>query len=107
LQETHLKNLYKNELNPYSISDIFEYSKEIADFGEFYLGFEEKILFKDNKGKILKRHIIFYSNFDFKRLYVSKHISIDWTYIFHKGFNQTKIILYYEYIIFKFISFYL
>ena len=55
MQETHLKNLYKNELNPYSISDIFEYSKEIADFGEFYLGFEEKILFKDNKGKILKK----------------------------------------------------
>ena len=35
----------------------------------------------------------FYSNFDFKRLYVSKHISIDRTYIFPKGFNQTIIML--------------
>lgn len=107
LPETHIKNLYakhRNELNPYNMSDIFEYSKEIANLGDFCRGYEEKIIFKDNKEKFLHRHMIFYSNFDFKRLYVSKNISIDGTYIFPKGFNQTIIILYYDYIIYKFIS---
>ena len=96
LPETHIKNLYakhRNELNPYNMSDIFEYSKEIANLGDFCRGYEEKIIFKDNKEKFLHRHMIFYSNFDFKRLYVSKNISIDGTYIFPKGFNQTIIII--------------
>ena len=47
--------------------------------------------------------MIFFSNFDFKRLYVSKHILIDGTYVFPSGFVQTIIILYYDYIVFKFI----
>ncbi len=47
--------------------------------------------------------MIFYSNFDIKRLYVSKHILIDGTYVFPKGFTQTIIFLYYDYLTFKFI----
>ena len=70
-------------------------------------GYEEKILIKDNKEKFNHKHIIFYSNFDFKRLYVSKHILVDGTYVFPKGFTQTVIFLYYDYITFKFIWLYL
>ena len=47
--------------------------------------------------------MIFFSEFDFKRLFISKHTLLDGTYVFSKGFAQTLIILYYDLITFKFI----
>ena len=106
LSTTHFKNLYakqKNEINPNNLEDIFKYSKDINNFGEFCRGYEEKILINEKNEKFNHKHMIFFSNFDFKRLYVSKHILIDGTYVFPSGFVQTIIILYYDYIVFKFI----
>ena len=47
--------------------------------------------------------MVFYSNFYFERLYVSKHFLIDGTYVFPRGFIQIIIFLYYEYITLIFI----
>ena len=45
----------------------------------------------------------FYSDFDFKRIFASEHILVEWTFVYPSGFTQTIIILYYDIIIFKFI----
>ena len=106
LPEYHLKNLYqkhKKEINPINLSELFSYSKEIKDLGEFARGYEETFLYNQNNEKFEHKHIYFYSNFDFKRLYASEHISIDGTYVFPTGFCQTLIMLYYDPIIYKFI----
>ena len=56
------------------------------------------------KKEILEhKHMIFFSDFDFKRVFSSEHILIDATYIFPVGFKQTIIIMYYDIILYKFI----
>ena len=106
LPEYHLKNLYqkhKKEINHTNLTELFSYSKEIKDLGEFARGYEETYLYNQNNEKFEHKHIYFYSNFDFKRLYASEHIAIDGTYVFPTGFCQTLIMLYYDPIIYKFI----
>ena len=47
--------------------------------------------------------MIFFSDFDFKRMFVSEHILVDGTFVYPSGFIQTIILLYYDIIVFEFI----
>ena len=90
LPNTNLKKLYltiKNELNPINLSDIYTYSKEVNNLDEFCRGYEEKILIDEHNGKFNRKHMIFFPNFDFKRLFRTKHILLDGKYLFPKGFS--------------------
>ena len=65
--------------------------------------FAVKNIINKNNQLIEHKHIIFFSDFDFKRMFSFVHILIDGTYIFSLEFAQPLIIMYYGIIIFKFI----
>ena len=63
LPEYHLKNLYqkqKKELHSNTLSEIFNYSYNIKNLGEFCRGYEETFLYNNNNVKFNHKHMIFY-----------------------------------------------
>ena len=62
----------------------------------------KQLLNKENK-IINHKAMIFFSDFDIKRLAFSKHLLIDGTFIYPTGFLQTIVIMYYDEIIDKII----
>ncbi len=55
LPEIHIKNLYEiqKKINHEKISEIFEFSREIKDFGKLCRGYEEKILIKEKNERLI------------------------------------------------------
>ena len=106
LPETHLKNFHqkiKKEINPFNLSEIYEYCKNLKNFDNLCWDYEEKILINKEFKTFSHKHMIFYSDFDFKRIFVSEHILVDGTFVYPSDLTQTIIILYYDIITFKFI----
>ena len=102
----YLKNLYYRIFRKYyqlNLENVYDYSEKISNNENFcrYVTIKQ-LVSKDNK-MITHKAIIFFSDFDINRLSYSKHLLIDGTFIFPKGFIQTIIIMYYDEIIDKMI----
>ena len=92
------KKLYKTD-----IENLYEYSKELNNRENFYRYITVKQLISRDYKKIEHKAIIFFSDFDIKRLIASEHLLIDGTFIYPEGFMQTVIIMFYDVIIEKMI----
>ena len=106
INDTFLKNTYYNllkKLYDLNLENLYEYSK-ILENGE---NFCRTIIIKQLISKELKmiehKAIIFFSDFDIKRLLVSEHLLIDGTFVYPHNYSQTIIIMYYDIIILKMI----
>ena len=73
------------------------------DIGPMVRSYEVKLIANERNERLEHKHIIFFIDFHFKRMFSSNHILIDCTYIFLIGFAQTMIIMYYDTILYKFI----
>ena len=106
LPKYHLKNLYYkyvNTLLPVSLSEIYEYANSFDNLGPLARAYQVKSIIDENKNTIEHKHIIFFCDYHFKRLFSAENILIDGTYIFPIDFTQTIIIMHYDLIIYKFI----
>ena len=106
INDTFLKNTYYNllkKLYDLNLDNLYEYSK-ILENGE---NFCRTIIIKQLISKQLKliehKAIIFFTDFDIKRLIVSEHLLIDGTFVYPHNYSQTIIIMYYDIIIQKMI----
>lgn len=101
----HLKYIYQKfskNLLPNNMSEIYEYANSFNELGVVCQSYEVKNILNDKKEIIEHKHMIFFTEYDIKRIFSSEHILIDATYIFPVGFSETIIIMYYDIIIFKF-----
>ena len=106
IAENHLKNLFqkfKNILLPKNLSEIYNYANSFEDIGPITRSYEVKIIANENNERLEHKHIIFFIDYHFKRLFSSNHILIDCTFIFPIGYAQTMIIMYYDTILYRFI----
>lgn len=106
MTQNHLKYLYQKyskNLLPNNMYEIYEYSNSISSMGILCQSYQVKNIINEKKEILEHKHMIFFSEFDFKRVFSSEHILIDATYIFPVGFKQTIIIMYYDIILYKFI----
>ena len=106
LAENHLKNLFqkfKNCLLPKNLSELYNYANSFEDIGPIARSYEVKLIANENNERLEHKHIIFFIDYHFKRIFSSNHILIDCTYIFPVGYAQTMIIMYYDTIIYRFI----
>lgn len=106
MAQYHLKNLYYKYVNillPKSLSDIYSYANSFEDIGPLARAYEVKNIVNEDKKYLEHQHIIFYTDYHFKRLFSSEHILMDCTYVYPPGFSQTMIIMYYDIIVYKFI----
>ena len=106
MAEYHLKNLYqkfKISLLPKNLSEIYNYANSFEDIGPIARSYEVKIITNENNERLEHKHIIFFIDYHFKRIFSSKHILIDCTFIFPLGYIQTMIIMYYDKILYRFI----
>ena len=85
------------------MSEIYEYANSFNELGVVCQFYEVKNIINDKKEIFEHKQMIFFTEYDFKRIFSSEHILIDATYIFPVGFSETIIIMYYDIIIFKFI----
>ena len=102
----YLKNLYYRIIRKYyqlNLENIYEYAEKLCNGENFCRNVTIKQLLTHDKKIINHKAIIFFSDFDIKRLAFSKHLLIDGTFIFPTGFLQTIIIMYYDEIINKMI----
>ena len=102
----YLKNLYYRSIKKYyqlNLENIYEYTEKLPN-GEYFCRYISiKQLITKDKKNIFHKAMIFFSDFDIKRLTFSKHLLIDGTFIFPTDFIQTVIIMYYDEIIDKMI----
>ena len=102
----YLKNLYYRIYRKYyqlNSENIYDYAEKLSNEENFcrYISMKQ-LLNKENK-IINHKAMIFFSDFDIKRLAFSKHLLIDGTFIYPTGFLQTIVIMYYDEIIDKMI----
>ena len=102
----YLKNLYYRTISKYyqlNLENIYDYSEKISN-NEYFCRYVaiKQLISKDNK-IITHKAVIFFTDFDIRRLAFSKHLLIDGTFVFPKGFLQTIIIMYYDEILDKMI----
>ena len=76
-----------------------EYAEKVSNDEYFcrYVAIKQIITY--DKKVLIRKTIIFFSDFYIKRLASSKHLLIDTTFIFPKNFMQTIIIMYFDEII--------
>ena len=89
MPETHLKNYHqkiKKEINSNNLSEIYDYCKNLKNFDNLCKDYEERILINNDYKTFSLRYMIFYSDFDFKRMFASEHILVDGTFIYPNGF---------------------
>ena len=105
IDDIYLKNAYykiKKNLLHINLEDVYEYSKFNGD-KNFCRSIVIKQLVTKEKKTIDHKAILFFTDFDIKRLIISEHILLDGTFIFPEGFMQTIIIMYYDILIEKMI----
>ena len=106
VEESNFKNIYykvKRNFKFFNLEDIYEYSKSINN-GEFFCrNISLKMIISNDKKIIEHKCLIFFTDFDIKRLASSEHLLIDGTFIYPIGFMQTVIIMYFDVIIEKMI----
>ena len=90
-------------LYPTNIENIYEYSKVLQNEENFCRYITIKLIICKNNRCIDYKAMIFFSDFDIKRLVNSEHILIDGTFIYPEGYLQTIVIMNYDYIIDKMI----
>ena len=106
MAQYHLKNLYYKFVNFFlsrSLSDINKYANSFEEIGQIARAYEVKTIVNEERKYLEHKHIIFYTEYHFKRLFSSDNILMDCTYVYPLGFSQTMIIMYYDIIVFKFI----
>ena len=106
IAKNHLKNLFqkfKNILLPKNLSEIYNYANSFEVIGQISRSYEVKIIANENNERLVHKHIIFFIDYHFKRLFSSNHILIDCTFIFPIGYAQAMIIMYYDTILYRFI----
>ena len=77
LAQYHLKNLYYKYVNillPKSLSDIYIYANSFEEICQLARAYKVKIILNEEKKYLEHKHIIFYTDYHFKRLFSSKHI---------------------------------
>ena len=97
INDTYFKNIYykiKRNIKNLNIEDIYEYSKVLNNGENFCRNISLKMIISKEKKLIEHKCIIFFSDFDIKRLSSSEHILIDGTFIYPIGFMQN----YYNYV---------
>lgn len=105
IDDIYLKNVYykiKKNMLHINLEDVYEYSKFNND-KNFCRSIVIKQLVTKEKKTIDHKAILFFTDFDIKRLIISEHILLDGTFIFPEGFMQTIIIMYYDILIEKMI----
>ena len=106
IDDIFLRNTFykiKKKLFKTDIENLYEYSKELNNGENFCRYITVKQLISRDYKKIEHKAIIFFSDFDIKRLIASEHLLIDGTFIYPEGFMQTVIIMFYDVIIEKMI----
>ena len=103
---TYFKNLYyklTEKIFPNNSEEIYNYSLKLSNGQDFCRSnITTNIITRENK-KIEHKHILFFSDFDIRRLIAAKHILLDGTFSYPKGYRQTIIIMYLDPIIMKMI----
>lgn len=100
------KNAYYRITKKYftlDLDSIIEYTKRINNDEYLCRNISVKQLINKEKKLIEHKGIIFFSDFDIKRLINSEHLLIDGTFIYPNGYMQTIIIMYYDIIVEKMI----
>ena len=106
IDDNYLKNLYYQilkKLYNLTLENLYEYSNKLDNEENFCRNIVIKQLISKDKKIIHHKAIIFFSDFDIKRLIVSEHLLIDGTFVFPYTYMQTIIIMYYDIITSKMI----
>ena len=93
----------KRNLKNLNLEDIYEYSKVLNNGQNFCRNISLKMIISKEKKLIQNNCIVFFTDFDIKRLSSSEHILIDGTFRYPIGYMQTIIIIYFYVIIEKMI----
>ena len=104
IDKIYLKNIYYRIIKKYyqlNLENIYEYAEKLPNDENFCRSVTIKQLIGKDKKIINHKAIIFFSDFDIKKLSFSKHLLLDGTFIFPTGFSQTIIIMYYDEILDK------
>ena len=104
IDKIYLKNIYYRIIKKYyqlNLENIYEYAEKLPNEENFCRSVTIKQLIGKDKKIINQKAIIFFSDFDIKKLSFSKHLLLDGTFIFPSGFSQTIIIMYYDEILDK------
>ena len=99
-----LKNAYYRITNKYfnlELEGIYDYCNKIKNNQNFCRNISLKQIINKEKKVIDHKAIIFFTDFDIKRLINSEHLLLDGTFIYPKGFIQTIIIMYFDIIVEK------
>ena len=103
---TYFKNLYyklTEKIFPNNSEEIYNYSLKLSNGQDFCRSnITTTLITRENK-KIEHKHILFFSDFDIRRLVACKHILLDGTFSYPKQYKQTIIIMYLDPIIMKMI----
>ena len=73
IAENHLKNLFqkfKNILLPKNLSEIYNCANPFEDIGPIARSCEVKIIANENNERLVHKHIIFFIDYHFKRLFL-------------------------------------
>ena len=106
IDNNFLKNAYYKLQKKYyelHLENVYEYTKTLKNDEYFCRNISIKQLITKDKHIIEHKSLIFFSDFDIKRLINSEHLLLDGTFIFPVGYMQTIIIMYYDIIIEKMI----
>ena len=102
----YLKNTFfkiKKKLFNLNFEEIYEYCKLLKNNENFCRNISIKQIVTNDKKIIENKSMIFFSDFDIKRLIKSEHLLIDGTFVKPIGFLQTIVIMYFDIIIDKMI----
>jgi len=106
VKPTYFKNLYYKlieKLYPKNSDEIYKFSLKLQNGQDFCRSNITASIIKRDKKKFEHKHLLFFSDFDIRRLIASGHVLIDGTFSFSKGFSQTIIVMYLDPIILKMI----
>ena len=106
VKPTYFKNLYYKlieKLYPKNSDEIYKYSLKLQNGQDFCRSNITTSIIARDKKKFEHKNLLFFSDFDIRRLIASGHVLIDGTFSFSKGFSQTIIVMYLDPIILKMI----
>ena len=106
IKPSYFKNLYYKlyqTIFPSNSEEIYNYSLKLNNGEDFCRSIIISTIITREKKKFEHKHILFFSDYDIRRLIASNHVLIDGTFSFPKGFSQTIIIMYLDTIVLKMI----
>ena len=97
IKEYTLQNLYYKLLNnlfPNNSDELFKYAKNLPNGEDFIRSCINTYIYTNKNKKINHKHLLFFSDYDAKRIIASENFLIDCTFSFPVGYKETLIIMY-------------